>query len=188
MRRQTPGNAPEHDWILVGLGANQGPAVQTLVRSLNLLRARHGQQQWRASSLWRSSPVDCAPGADQFINAVAAFPLAPELRRLGPAGLLAELQQLEQAAGRPRQRARNAPRPLDLDLLLFGEHVQNVRDCIVPHPRALERRFVLEPAAEILPDLSWPGTDLTLVQHAARACQLAPDQQLERLAVGDALG
>ena len=97
------------------------------------------------SHLYRSAPVD-AQGPD-FINAVAAV----STRLTGPDLLLA-LQQLEQRAGRERPY-RNAPRTLDLDLLLYGDACIDSPSLTVPHPRMMERAFVLIPLAEIAPDL-----------------------------------
>lgn len=172
----------DNTWVLVGLGANLGQAEQTVRQAMRLLRARHGKVVWRASDLWRSLPVDCAPGDGDFVNAVVAFPATDQLRAAGAPALLAELQALEQDAGRPAQRARNAPRSLDLDLLLFADAHYCTPICTVPHPRALQRRFVLEPAAQILPDLHWPGTSATLAELADSCRQAHPDQLVERLA------
>ena len=97
------------------------------------------------SHLYRSAPVD-AQGPD-FINAVAAVST-----RLTAPDLLLALQQLEQRAGRERPY-RNAPRTLDLDLLLYGDARIDSPSLTVPHPRMMERAFVLIPLAEIAPDL-----------------------------------
>ncbi|MFO0490804.1 MAG: 2-amino-4-hydroxy-6-hydroxymethyldihydropteridine diphosphokinase [Curvibacter sp.] len=98
----------------------------------------------RASSLYRSAPVD-ASGPDG-INAVALLHTT-----LDPYALLAELQRLELAAGRERPW-RNAPRTLDLDLLLYGDLRLEDPRLTVPHPRMLQRAFVLLPLAEIAPE------------------------------------
>jgi 2-amino-4-hydroxy-6-hydroxymethyldihydropteridine diphosphokinase len=128
------------------------------------------------SSLWRTSPVDCPPGSAEFINAAAAF--EPRVR-LTPERLLAGLKGLESEYGRQAARVRNAPRELDLDLLLFGDEVRNAADFVLPHPRAVNRLFVLAPAAEVLPDAVWPGTG-----HTIRALLngLESDEQVQRLA------
>ncbi len=129
----------------VALGANLGDAQAALRQALHDLGALPRTQLVRASSLYRSAPVDAA-GPD-YLNAVA------ELRTgLGPYELLAELQGLEQFAGRERPW-RNAPRTLDLDILLYGELQQDDPVLTLPHPRMLERAFVLQPLAEIAPAL-----------------------------------
>lgn len=129
----------------VALGANLGEARATLRQALQDMSAFPHTQLVRASSLYRSAPVD-ATGPD-FINAVAELRTA-----LGPYELLAALQGLEQAAGRERPW-RNAPRTLDLDILLYGELRQDDPVLTLPHPRMLERAFVLLPLAEIAPAL-----------------------------------
>jgi 2-amino-4-hydroxy-6-hydroxymethyldihydropteridine diphosphokinase len=101
------------------------------------------------SSLYRSAPVD-ATGPD-FVNAVAGIDTA-----LSATDLLAALQSIEQRHGRVRGE-RNAPRTLDLDLLLHGEAVIDTPALTLPHPRLHERAFVLLPLAEVAPALVVPG-------------------------------
>ncbi|MDR0842625.1 MAG: 2-amino-4-hydroxy-6-hydroxymethyldihydropteridine diphosphokinase, partial [Acidobacteriota bacterium] len=103
----------------------------------------------RRSSFFETEPVGYA---DQpwFLNQV--FALETELT---PHELLALCNAIELEAGRVRT-FRNAPRPLDLDILLYGDEVIDAPNLIVPHPRMAERRFVLEPLAEIAPDLRHP--------------------------------
>ncbi len=129
----------------VALGANLGDAPAALRQALNDLGALPHTRLVRASSLYRSAPVDSS-GPD-YVNAVAELSTA-----LGPYDLLAGLQGLEQAAGRERPW-HNAPRTLDLDILLYGELRQDDPVLTVPHPRMLERAFVLLPLAEIAPSL-----------------------------------
>jgi 2-amino-4-hydroxy-6-hydroxymethyldihydropteridine diphosphokinase len=127
----------------IGLGANLGDARSTVLQAIQDLASLPQTQLLRRSSLYRSAPVD-ATGPD-FINAVAEVATA-----LSPQQLLTELQQLEQAAGRQRPY-RNAPRTLDLDILLYGELQLDSPDLVIPHPRMLARAFVLLPLAEIAP-------------------------------------
>lgn len=129
----------------VGLGANLGEPVLALREALAALRRLPGVQALRASGFWRSAPVDA--GGPDFVNAVAELQTtltAPEL--------LAQLQALENAAGRERP-FRNAPRTLDLDLLLYGSGRIASAALAVPHPRLRERAFVLRPLAELAPAL-----------------------------------
>jgi len=107
----------------------------------------------RASSLWRSEPFG-DPAQPWYVNAVVELELRPGA---DPHALLRELRALERAAGRPDARARNAPRALDLDLLLFGGAVVATPDLTVPHPGLTLRRFVLAPLAELAPELVPPG-------------------------------
>ncbi len=129
-------------WI--GLGANLGDAVAALAWALEQLHLQPQVQVQRASSLYRSAPID-AHGPDYF-NAVAELSTS-----LAPQTLLECLQTLELAAGRERPY-RNAPRTLDLDIVWFGEHHIATPTLTVPHPRWHERAFVLHPLAELLPE------------------------------------
>ena len=105
----------------------------------------------RASSLWRSEPLG-EPDQPWYVNAVVELDWDGE-----PEALLARLHELERAFGRPVERARWAPRPLDLDLLLFGDRQIASNALRVPHPGLAKRRFVLAPLAELAPELVPPG-------------------------------
>ncbi|GHD01621.1 2-amino-4-hydroxy-6-hydroxymethyldihydropteridine pyrophosphokinase [Pseudorhodoferax aquiterrae] len=128
----------------VGLGANLGAARASVLAALEQLAALPATRLVRASSLYRSAPMDA--GGPDYINAVAE--LATEL---APLELLDALQALETAAGRERPY-RNAPRTLDLDLLLYGSTEIDLPRLQLPHPRMTERAFVLVPLAEIAPE------------------------------------
>lgn len=146
----------------VSLGANLGDAVQALRDAFAALGQLPETRLTRQSSLYRSTPVG-ASGPD-YINAVAELTTG-----LCAADLLTQLQRLEQEAGRERPYP-NAPRTLDLDLLLFGRGPIASACLQVPHPRMHERAFVLVPLAEIAP-------------HLVDAAQLAAvaDQRLARI-------
>ena len=159
--------------VLVGLGANRGASVDIVERALHELRAL-SCGAFRASSLWRTSPVDCPPESGDFVNAAAAFVSDAPV----PETLLKELKALERRHGRTSAPVRNAPRELDLDLLLFGDVVCDTKTLTLPHPRALSRRFVMTPAAEVAPDWHWPGVRGTIAE-IARA--LRTDETLARL-------
>jgi 2-amino-4-hydroxy-6-hydroxymethyldihydropteridine diphosphokinase len=125
----------------VGLGANLGDAQEALRQALAGLDGLAGTRLVRASRFYRSAPVDA--GGPDYVNAVAQVETtlaAPEL--------LAGLQSLENAAGRERPY-RNAPRTLDLDLLLYGSARIASAALTVPHPRMRERAFVLLPLSEL---------------------------------------
>lgn len=135
--------------VFVGLGANLGDAAATLAAAVRALDALPGTQRVATSSLWRSAPLDA--GGPDYLNAVA------ELRSaLDPAALLQALQAIEAAHGRERPYP-NAPRTLDLDLLLHGDTVLATPMLTLPHPRLHQRAFVLEPLAEIAPGLLLPA-------------------------------
>jgi 2-amino-4-hydroxy-6-hydroxymethyldihydropteridine diphosphokinase len=129
----------------VGVGANLGDAVGAVRNAIELLRHLPDTALVAHSSLYRTAPVD-STGPD-YVNAVAQLST-----RLTAPELLRELQRLENAAGRERPY-RNAPRTLDLDLLLFGSARIDSAELQVPHPRMHERAFVLVPLAEIAPGL-----------------------------------
>ena len=129
---------------------------------------------FRASSLWRTSPVDCPPGSADFVNAVAAFLAAAP----SPEWLLSRLKALEGRYGRSAASVRNAPRELDLDLLLFGDVARRTERLTLPHPRALTRGFVMAPAAEAAPEWTWPGEGRTIADLARG---LRTDETLARL-------
>ena len=123
----------------------------------------------RRSSLYRSAPLGYA-GQPDFINAVAQLETG-----LAAGRLLAELQALEARHGRERSFA-NAPRTLDLDLLLFGGLEMSTDELTVPHPRMHERAFVLQPLVEIAGDAAIPGRG-----SAAQLLRSCAQQDVERL-------
>ena len=129
----------------VGLGANLGNPQAALAGAIASLAALEGVRLVSQSSFYRSAPIDSS-GPD-YVNAVVQLQTtltAPEL--------LAQLQTIEQGAGRERPY-RNAPRTLDLDILLFGDASIQSKSLTVPHPRMWQRAFVLLPLAEIAPAL-----------------------------------
>jgi len=162
----------ENSMVLVGLGSNQGDSAATVRAAMERL-GEFAAGELRRSSLWRTSPVNCPPGSADFINAAVAFAAAATLT---PERLLGALKDLEREFGRARNQARNAPRELDLDLLLFGQEIRDSHDFTLPHPRAVDRLFVLAPARQVLPDAIWPGTRRTISQLHA---QLDSDEEVQ---------
>lgn len=134
---------PEVD-ACIALGANLGDAAQALRDALAALDAHPGVRVLRTSGFYRTAPVDA--GGPDFINAVAMVATT-----LTAPSLLAALQGIEQSAGRLRPY-RNAPRTLDLDLLTYGTARIDSPVLTVPHPRMMDRAFVLVPLREVLPD------------------------------------
>lgn len=129
----------------VALGANLGDAQRTVSQALEALAGLQSTQLLRSSRLYRTAPVE-AQGPD-FINAVAQI----ETRLTAPA-LLEALQALENQAGRARPYV-NAPRTLDLDLLMYGQSSMQSARLTLPHPRWRERAFVLRPLSDLAPEL-----------------------------------
>ena len=146
----------------VGLGANLGDPQAMLRWALDALAHTPGVRLVQASSLYRSAPVD-ASGPD-FINAVAKVATT-----LNAMALLHALQAIEHTAGRQRPY-RNAPRTLDLDLLLYGDAQIDSPTLTVPHPRMQQRAFVLLPMDELAP-----------ARIDAQALQAVAAQGVERL-------
>ena len=143
--------------VVVGLGANLGAGQETLRAAACALREAY-PDGFAASPLYRSAPQHCPPGSPPFWNAVVRFAV-PET--LAPEALLDALLALEQEHGRARS-VPNAPRTLDLDLVLFGEDRIASPRLTVPHPRALDRDFVLGPLAALDPERRWPGGGQTV--------------------------
>lgn len=131
--------------VYIGLGANLGDPVAALlgaVRAISRLPSTHLLQ---SSRFFRTRPID-ALGAD-FVNAVVSIDTT-----LSSHELLGALQNMEKVAGRERPY-RNAPRTLDLDILIYGDHHISTSALTLPHPRMYQRAFVLVPLAEIAPHL-----------------------------------
>ena len=134
----------------VGIGANLGDARANVLDAIDRLARLPGARLVRTSSLYRTAPIDSS--GDDYVNAVASLDTD-----LDAHALLQALFAIEQAHGRERPY-RNAPRTLDLDLLLYGDDIiDDAPGLIVPHPRMHERAFVLAPLAEAAPDLVIPG-------------------------------
>ena len=153
----------------IALGANLGDPVRTVTAAIAALRTLPDTEFLAASSLYRTAPVGLRHQPD-FINAVVelvAVPPAPTL--------LQSLFEIEGRFGRQRS-VRNAPRTLDLDLLLYGDEVSDDPGLTLPHPRLHERAFVLAPLAEIAPQLRIPGRG-----SVADLLLQCADQQIEKL-------
>jgi 2-amino-4-hydroxy-6-hydroxymethyldihydropteridine diphosphokinase len=134
----------------IALGSNLDDPPTRILNALEALAAMPQTRLVRASSLYRNPPVGYLNQPD-FVNAAAMLETG-----LAPRELLEQLLGIERAHGRVRHFP-NAPRPLDLDIALYGEHVIREPGLTVPHPRLLERAFVLVPLAEIAPEAMVPG-------------------------------
>jgi 2-amino-4-hydroxy-6-hydroxymethyldihydropteridine diphosphokinase len=147
----------------VGLGANLGPRRETLERSVSLLAEAPGIEVVAVSSFRDTEPVGVVD-QPRFLNGAAAIDT-----QLSPRELLDVLLAIERSLGRVRDGTRWGPRTIDLDLLLYGVVVVDEPGLRVPHPRLRERRFVLEPLAELDPELTVPGagrvSDLLAAVH-----------------------
>lgn len=144
----------------MALGSNLGDPRQNVLEAMERLAAFSDRPLLR-SSLWQSVPVDCPPGSPPFVNAVVGLML-----RTGetPESMLARLQAIEKEFGRRPKQVLNEPRPLDLDLIAFGGESRTTPELTLPHPRAHQRRFVLQPLSEIAPELVLPGQTKTVAE------------------------
>jgi 2-amino-4-hydroxy-6-hydroxymethyldihydropteridine diphosphokinase len=150
----------------IALGSNLSDRHAELDAGISFLRSLALLGQIRESPRLETEPVDCPPGSPPFLNAAAEIEIDPEA--LPPRELMQRLQIFERSRGRPAQREVNAPRPLDLDILYYGAFVLNEPDLMIPHPRATQRRFVLEPLAHLRPALILPGQTETVTELLAR--------------------
>jgi 2-amino-4-hydroxy-6-hydroxymethyldihydropteridine diphosphokinase len=155
-----PGRAGAHvAWI--GLGANLGDALATLQAAVQDLTHADGIAAVTVSRFFRTAPIDSS--GPPYLNAAARV-----ITTLAPLALLDTLQRIETTHGRERPY-RNAPRTLDLDLLLFDDVVMDTPRLVIPHPRMHERGFVLAPLCDLDPSLRLPQGDVTTLLRACAA-------------------
>lgn len=133
----------------LGLGANLGDARQSLKDAVVCLAQQHAITVLAKSSLYRTAPIDA--GGDDYYNLVVKLETS-----LSAPALLALCHRIEHHFGRERP-FRNAPRTLDIDIVLYGDMRMDEPDLVIPHPRAFERAFVLVPLVEIDPEIAIPG-------------------------------
>jgi 2-amino-4-hydroxy-6-hydroxymethyldihydropteridine diphosphokinase len=137
--------------VYVGLGANLGDRERTLRAAVDALGAEEGIEVVAVSTLRDTDPVGVGE-QPRFLNGVVSLETT-----LGARDLLDRLLEIERRFGRVRVPGEHAPRTLDLDLLLYGDEELDEPGLRVPHPRLHDRRFVLEPLAELAPGLVVPG-------------------------------
>jgi 2-amino-4-hydroxy-6-hydroxymethyldihydropteridine diphosphokinase len=135
----------------IGVGANLGDRAETIARALELLREQDGIDVVAVSTLRDTDPVGFVE-QPRFLNGAVAVET-----ELAPQELLERLLAVELALGRTRDGARFGPRTIDLDLLIYGDVELAEPGLTIPHPRLAERRFALEPLAELDPELVVPG-------------------------------
>jgi 2-amino-4-hydroxy-6-hydroxymethyldihydropteridine diphosphokinase len=158
--------------VVVGLGGNLGDPYATLCRALHLLDAHDEWSPLAVSSVWETDPVGGPPGQSVYLNAVvlAQVPFSPTT-------LLGLLHVVEAGCDRVRDR-RWGPRTLDLDLLAYADVVSTSSGLMLPHPRAWERGFVVQPWLEVDPAATLPGVGRLDQLDAAR-----PDPAVRRTAL-----
>ena len=152
--------------VVVALGSNLGAPDQNVLKAMGCL-AQQFPEGFRASEIYRTEPVDMTADATDFANAVVAFQSGLPLETL-----LSNLQALEAAFGRPKEHGKNTPRTLDLDLIAAGDEILSTPALTVPHPKVLDRRFVLQPLQDIAPEFRFPGINERLTILIQRAPSL----------------
>lgn len=148
----------------IALGSNLGDRLANLRAARTALSAiaSPGELLLEAA-IYQTEPLLCPAGSPQFYNSVV------EIAFDGTAAeLLGLAQSIEKKLGRTANPERNAPRIIDIDLLYFGDDVIDTDDLALPHPRIGERRFVLQPLAEIRPEWILPGQTLSIAELLAR--------------------
>jgi len=137
----------------VALGSNLGDRLANLRAARQaIVRLPDVRPPLLSSPIYETDPLGCESGAGKFLNAVVEFGYDGE-----PFDLLQKLRQIETALGRPPEHPRNVSREIDIDLLYVGDVKIDTRELQLPHPRMLERGFVLQPLADIRPNLVLPG-------------------------------
>jgi 2-amino-4-hydroxy-6-hydroxymethyldihydropteridine diphosphokinase len=138
--------------IGIALGSNLGDRLENLRTARNAIAGFALDRSMRVSRVYETEPVNCEPGAGKFLNAVLEIEYDGD-----PSELLEKVIRVEESLGRDRNHARNISRKIDIDLLYADELVINNERLQLPHPRMHERRFVLQPLADIRPDLVLPN-------------------------------
>jgi len=152
----------------IALGSNVGDRLQNLRGAVLELRKFHvASEHFILSRIYQSDPVDCPEGSEWFANAVIEMTVDSN-----PLALLKQLHALEAAAGRPPIHEKNAPRPLDLDILYWDDQTIDLPELQIPHPQITSRSFVLAPLSDVCPLRVLPGQTQSI---ASLAAALPPD-------------
>ncbi len=144
----------------IALGSNLGDRLANLEAARDCLReiATPGEPFLQAS-IYQTEPLLCPPGSPHFYNSVVEIAFDGDAFEL-----LGLTQAIEKKLGRAASPERNAPRIIDVDLLYFGDEIIDTEALVLPHPRIAERRFVLQPLAEIRPELVLPGQTRSIAE------------------------
>ena len=165
---------PSLTHIALGLGSNMGPGPEILHAAARAL-ARNGVSELRLSPLYQTSPV--GPDQPDYTNACARGCTA-----LDPRALLAVCKRLEQEFGRSPGGVRWGPRPLDIDILIFGRAIVQEPDLSIPHPEMGNRLFVLIPLLDVAADMLLPAGGTVRQFAETRLASLAPtDQKIRKI-------
>lgn len=147
----------------IALGTNLGDRLANLQAAREaLLEIATAGEPFLQASAYQTEPLLCPPGSPLFYNSVVEIAYSGT-----PSELLELTQAIEKKLGRTGSAERNAPRIIDVDLLYFGDEIVDTEALVLPHPRLGERRFVLQPLAEIRPDLVLPGQTRSIAELLA---------------------
>jgi len=153
----------------IALGSNLGNRTEELNEGIAFLRSLSTNHKVSESPRFETEPLNCPPGSAKFLNSVAEITIDTVV--FPPLNLFGCLEDFEYERGRCPLRDVNAPRPLDLDIIYYGNERFEDMGLIIPHPRAHKRRFVLEPLSYLHPDLVLPGQRKTIKQLLAEVQQ-----------------
>lgn len=142
--------------VLLGLGSNMGRRERNITAALQALETTRDVEVARVSSLYETEPVGGPEDQPRYLNAAAHLRTA-----LPPERILAVCRHIEDTLGRKRDIPWG-PRTIDLDILCYGAEIRSTPELMIPHPMMHERRFVLEPLAEIVPDFVHPAMQQTI--------------------------
>jgi len=160
--------------IGIALGSNLGDRMANLRAARKAIVDLATNKSVLASRVYETEPVNCEPGAGKFLNAILEIEYDGD-----PTDLLEKLIRIEESLGRERNHARNVSRKIDIDILYADELTVNNEKLELPHPRMQERPFVLQPLADIRPDLVLPMQKSTIrellaqIQDSARVKSFA---------------
>lgn len=149
----------------IALGSNLGNRSRELNAAITFLRSLADDDQVLEGPRMETKPVDCPPGSPPFLNSVAEIQVDTVI--LPPLNLFGCLEDYEIERGRSPIRDRNSPRPIDLDIIYYGNERFDQMGLVIPHCRAHQRLFVLEPLAGLRPELVLPGQTKTVKELLA---------------------
>ncbi len=142
----------------IALGSNLGDRIHNLRMACESLLSLHEHPgPFLRSAVYETTPVDCPPGSPSFLNAAVEL-----TSNLAPLDLLTRLQLLEHSLGRPALHDFHSPRTIDLDLLYCDNLTLSLPSLILPHPRIMQRSFVILPLADVCPDRLLPGASCSI--------------------------
>lgn len=144
----------------LALGSNIGNRLENIQKACEMLLSELGQVSFMYAPIYRSAPVACPEGSPDFFNTVVTFDYEGTAQNLHSI-----TQKVENALGREKNTVRNAPRIIDIDILLLGDQIIQENTLIIPHPRMHLRKFVLQPLADIAPNILIPSTHKSVHEH-----------------------